>query len=141
MPSIRIALRGLRMADRAVWIVENGQEVKYTRTGECNGCGECCLKKIAYRIATVDSKQQKKKAEGSLADWEGWAVTSWHRIDWWVKATTQEEEMPPCQYLKDKRCELWGTNDFPAICALWPMQPSDIAAFPNCGFRIERANA
>src|SRR5258708_38281316 len=34
------------------WDFDNKEVIEYERIGECNGCGQCCAARIAYKVGT-----------------------------------------------------------------------------------------
>ncbi len=127
------------------WTVENGKLIRLERSGKCNQRGKCCKD---YRITfkfEVGSVVQDHGAEEDVqeADWsnrEGWSMflaqgTWWYFGDFRI---TRDSEFEGCPSLKDGSvCANWQGEDFRPICRYWPLHPSNLECFPDCGFSFE----
>ena len=122
---------------KVFWIVENGQLVEYSRQGSCNKCGSCCCKnKIKIRMSAYIGGDDNVDADYS--NWEGWSHHLDRQVEWWWKLDVTDEMLEhKCKSLIDNRCKRWN-DDLPFVCRYFPMQPSDIEKFPECGFRFVR---
>jgi len=125
-----------------IWTVENGELVEYERHGECNQCGECCCTKtIGYRCrANSQGKNEEGEEQVDYGDWEGWHSLYAQGLTWWFKITEVKDEPYECSRLQDGKCDVWKSDEFPAICRYWPFHPSNLEKFPNCSFTFERAD-
>ena len=129
-----------------IWIVEDGQLVQYERTGQCNQCGACCCTHtISYSMScTLRTPSRQVTEKDSDQDWagsEGWSALYAQGVWWWFNVTEIEDKPDPCPgfSVETKRCTRWeDMEDFPPICRYWPVNPKDIAKFPQCGFSFER---
>ena len=128
-----------------VWIVEDGQLVEYKRAGQCNQCGECCCAHtISYRMSTRVASASSAGGNDEVEDWsdsEGWSALYAQGIWWWFWVENIEDKPDPCPAfdMVTKQCARWqDMEDFRPICRYWPVNPKDIAKFPQCGFSFER---
>ena len=110
------------------WDYENEIAIRYERLGECNQCGDCCLKTIHLRMVDGD----KWTHGGSTTDGEGrWSEIETEKRDF-VKFFTNGDEPSLCLKLINNLCSVNG--DKPWCCAVWPTAPADIETFPNCSY-------
>jgi hypothetical protein len=132
-----------------ILIVENGEFVRYKRSGECNRCGECCCRhQITYKMtishATSSSFVESDSDETSLdlSDFEGWSVFYSQGVWWWFKVTDIKDDPEHFCEKYDREsglCTIWKDDmEFKPICRYWPFHPDDVKRFPNCGFKFER---
>ena len=126
------------------WTVENGELVCYERTGECNGCGQCCCTHtITYQVEVgFDSGERDDEGDDDYS-WsvrEDWSMFQAQGIWWYFKITSIEDTPSHCPGLTDdNRCSEWQNMDtFRPICRYWPFHPSNLEKFPGCGFSFER---
>lgn len=127
------------------WTVENGKLVLYERTGQCNKCGACCCTRTITYQMEVGFASGKREDDGERDyDWssrEGWSMFVAQGIWWYFKVTSIEEKSPGdtvCDRLVDGLCNVWRGDDFRPICRYWPFHPSNVKAFPECGFRFKK---
>lgn len=135
------------MADRMIWVVENGEPVLYRRQGECWGCGKCCCNfTITYQLETQlgGAKNEGLDVVGIAKDnwgsWEGWSVFHSQGIWWWFKITGIVESDKGCPELRDGAiCNVWqDPEQWPVLCRYWPVHPDNLEKFPDCGFSFAR---
>ena len=128
-------------AEMIVWIVENGEPVKWERLGECNGCGECCQGhkiEFQYEMASAGAKGQEEVYDYS--EKEGWSALKAHGVWWWFLIAEIEDSEEKCQCLKDGKCSVWmDEEEFPPMCRYFPLHPKDLEHFQKCGFGFRRA--
>ena len=128
------------------WTVENGKLVHYERTGECNGCGQCCCTHtIKYQMEAGFCSGKHDDKDEDDQDWserEGWSMFHAQGIWWYFKITAIEDTPSHCPSLTDdNRCSEWQNMDtFRPICRYWPFHPICLEKFPGCGFRFERVS-
>ena len=122
-----------------VWIVENGELVKWERTGECNGCGECCRgHEISFQWDGVRADQD---SEGVVdySSFEGWSSFKSHGLWWWFRVTSVVDKETQCGCLVNGKCEVWKDEvEFPPLCRYFPVHPDNLEHFPKCGFSFRR---
>jgi len=133
------------MIPEHVYIVENGELVRYKRNGQCNRCGECCglHNTIVYNktISPTHPKETKEHKEGK--DWgkyEGWSIFYAQGNWWYFKVVNIKDEPYPCPSQGETgACTIWkDEEDFKPICRYWPFHPDNLVKFPQCGFSFER---
>jgi Fe-S-cluster containining protein len=125
---------------------EEGFEL-WVRKGQCIQCGKCCelhwrLNYIgrgargedAPPVGSKGSEKDPSKILNPMAveNWEGyWRF--WQRWD-------HETEHVPCAAYDEETgiCVHHNDPERPEICRKWPVMPSDIEAFPECGFSFEK---
>jgi len=120
-----------------VWIVENGKLRKWERTGQCNGCGDCCK---GYDISYEYNVGAQGEGNDDYAEWEGWSAFKHHGVWWWMRVTgIEREEKARCGCLEGNRCTVWMDEvEFPLLCRYFPVHPDNVKAFERCGFNFER---
>jgi len=126
------------MKYKAFWVVEDGRLAEYSRRGSCNKCGLCCCKnKIKVRMRAHIGGDDSDNTD-DYSDWEGWSCHEDRGVEWWWKLDVTNEMLDKkCESLTENRCERWN-DDIPVVCQYFPMQPSDIEKFPECGFSFVR---
>ena len=129
-----------------IWIVEHGKYVLYKRTGECKRCGLCCCKNVIdtqVQLAEIQPEDKQRENDNEpdedLSAWEGWSAFRAQALWFWIKFNVHDElREEACGALVAGKCSEWKGYDFPAVCRYWPVHPSDLAKFPECGFSFER---
>ena len=125
-------------------IIENGKRVKYLREGECNLCGACCCKNtiVVNITAGAGNEHYDEDEKTDWSKWEGYSEFESQGIYWWIKLYVKDEMMESggCPRLIDGKCADWMTREFKAVCRYFPVHPSDIAKFPECGFSFRRVD-
>ena len=127
------------------WTVENGELVKYRRSGKCNACGQCCCKHtIVFQMEVgFDSGNREDDGEEDDHDWserEGWHMFYAQGIWWYFKINEIAEDQSRCPNLnEDNLCNDFGDMEkWRPICRYWPFHPGNLEKFPGCGFSFER---
>ena len=135
------------MADRLIWVVENGEPVLYKRQGECKGCGKCCCEstitfQMETQLAGAEEEEPGTKSDDWEA-WEGWSVFQSQGIWWWFKITKIVKEKSDCSALQDGAiCTYWqDPEEWPVLCRYWPVHPSNLEKFLDCGFSFTKETA
>ena len=127
------------------WIVEDGELVKYERSGSCKQCGKCCRDtRITFQFK-VGAIVQEHSTEEDIReeDWsklEGWSMFL-AQGTWWYFGRFEicDEAGRKCPALEgDNLCTNWMEEDFRPICRYWPFGPSNIEYFPECGFSFTK---
>jgi len=124
------------------WAVEEGKLVKYRRTGKCNQCGACCRDyHIGFQmeVGFVSNKNYEKQEDWS--EREGWSMFVAQGTWWYFKifeVTPADKEWHCRALTEDNKCSEWKTEKFRPICRYWPMHPSNLKHFPECGFSFEK---
>lgn len=121
-----------------VWIVENGEPIKYERTGACNACGACCRGyNIQFQWKTAGCGEEQQPEDYNEV--EGWSALKAHGVWWWFKITGIEKEEGGCEMQKDGYCTIWKDDvEFPPLCRYFPVHPDNLKLFDKCGFAFER---
>jgi len=123
-------------------VVENGELISYRRIGSCNMCGECCRAELirgqfASALVRGDEVRNVDADSDDWSEWEGWSTHRRYGLWWWWRCATENREVT-CEAFVDGKCESWNSDEFPAICRDWPVHPSNLEHFPDCGFEFER---
>ena len=116
----------------------------WKRLGHCTRCGQCCEVSHGIRYTRsgekLDGDSQRYddstpepwlKGEPIVAeDWDGHWV-HWQRIP------CEDKDRQACgKYQGDSVCGVFP--DLPEICRKWPIMPSELTEYPDCGFWFER---
>ena len=102
--------------DDEFWLKVKSRYDKYlkrkglVRIGHCNKCGDCCRNTL---VLEVNTKR------------------------YWYRIIGKEDKH--CTHFDEStnKCKCHD-NDKPILCKLWPMKPSDLKWFPNCGYKFIR---
>ena len=123
-----------------IWIVENGEPVKYERTGECNGCGECCIgHRIEFQFDVADAHSKGKEQVCDYAEKEGWSALKAHGVWWWFRINEIADSGDRCGELECGKCKVWKDDqEFPPLCRYFPVHPNNLEHFQKCGFSFRR---
>ena len=128
----------------SIFIIEDGKLVGYERSGECNGCGDCCEAKhlIRYKMSFAgDDKEDKEQSDDDYSEFEGWSCLWAQSIWWWLYVYDDDTEGKMCSSFdkEARKCKAWKDPiEFPAICLYWPVHPKNITRFPRCSFKFKR---
>ncbi|NIQ01488.1 MAG: hypothetical protein GWM98_14770 [Nitrospinaceae bacterium] len=103
----------------------------WTRTGECNGCGECCktVNIIAVRDATLEQHGNLEELKLYLS-YRGIRVVG---EDVEKNRLYYSLEVPCRELAPDHRCRVHLTPGKPLICYRYPWEKDDIE---ECGYRF-----
>lgn len=136
------------MAKRYIeWDFESNKAAEYKRTGECNGCGQCCVALIRYRVARFKGRKTDNWGRlGCGANNKG----TWYEVrDGKRRRAMQHIEiaMRPreeaCPSLNaDNKCGVHSEHDWKrdihTLCDVWPINPEQVKAFSECSFSFEK---
>ena len=118
----------------------------WERSGDCNGCGDCCLGEVTYIFQRRDINEQidmRETGGGYVLDGTGvWLEAHNGDQRLFRKFSKYEPTSKVCPHLADHKCALHALGK-PMLCQLWPISPLEIAAFPRCSytFRLARSDA
>jgi Fe-S-cluster containining protein len=115
---------------------------EYARHGACNHCGDCCRPAVRFAFCGLDSgaSSDEKKAGGPTTDGKGkWQAyeaddgVHWHYVSL-IEVVPRELA---CEGLRaDGTCDKYEERN--PYCRNWPLTPTDITAFPRCGFSFTK---
>lgn len=127
------------------WDFDADEVIEYERIGECNGCAQCCVAEIAYRIAghRNDEGQTFLYNAGTMGD-------SCERQGVWSEYSDSEQRRfisikeinfnhEPCKMLVDKKCaihERKSLQELP-LCKTWPIIPEHVEPFKDCSYSFK----
>ncbi len=125
-----------------LWIVKNGELVKYERTGECLQCGACCNTDghaFEYEASITGGKGSNDREESDV-DWsefEGYSVFRTQGLWWYIRVGSKIDQPHNCPQFVDGGCAIHDDRDArPAICHYWPVNPKDL--HPGCGYEFAK---
>jgi hypothetical protein len=131
------------------WDYDTHEAVEYERTGECNGCAECCKSQIHYML---NGKATNAFGAGKMGDttngregvWSEYKVGKMRRF---IKLGEVEEVGPEkfCEKLKDNQCVIHAIKSLRmggqgALCLAWPIIPEHVELFKKCSFSFQEIN-
>lgn len=134
-------------SDFISWNYDTKIATRYTRVGECNGCGDCCRRTINIEIGGGDKYKYGAPNPNGEGLWSEVENGSDKRefIKFKYLAPDHIKEFPfvdsshECSGLIDNKCSYHG-EEKPWVCKVWPTQPADIEQFPNCSYSFEEAD-
>jgi Fe-S-cluster containining protein len=122
------------------WDYERQVSETWARSGECNGCGDCCRALIRFRRDTEGQLPERLplKEGGFNSDgvgiWQGYISADAPQGTRCYKTDAIEPEGVVCPSLltAENRCGIYAER--PVYCQQWPLHPADIAQFPRCSY-------
>lgn len=122
------------------WDYDQRRVTEYKRSGKCNQCGACCRAFITFTHVMPPRAGDSKKG-GPTTDGRGvWQEVNEGRWRYFYAITIEDGELH-CQCLtEDNRCKAHDDPERSKICQVWPITPSNIAPFPECGWSFEVVN-
>lgn len=116
------------------WDYDNGVAIEYERSGECNGCGACCMAMVAFNIKGV--KWETNHDAGMLGTqtdgtglWHEIRRGSLRRMYGHVDIT----EGTACSQLDENfRCKIYDAR--PLLHTTWPISPFQVTPFKDCSY-------
>lgn len=136
-------------SDRWLWLYPSGdldeEPELWWRRGSCNRCGQCCERAKGIRYCLKREKGYDGPPLGAslpgLTDWQkGRPIVAedWGGFWTWWQQMEPTERIGGCkQYDGHGACEIFGADDWPEICQKWPIFPTDLDNYPDCGFWFE----
>jgi hypothetical protein len=128
------------------WNYDNDTVQTLERTGECNGCGECCMALIRLTSIAWGRKARHEDAVNGVTRHD--RTGTWHEITndketrRYIKVEaidTSEENRHRCDSLRDYNGKGYCDHHFDKtlICEAWPMAPEHVTPFPQCSYSFE----
>jgi Fe-S-cluster containining protein len=125
------------------WNFDLDTVIEYERTGDCNGCGACCLHVIKWQVFQRSKRQEQSFKNGMAVDevfsdgvWTEFRTGSTRRFFWGLITTDEAHRCPALT--EDKRCSVHTGKS--QICSVWPLTPKDIAPFPECSYQFREVS-
>lgn len=121
------------------WDCDNHIAIEYERSGECNGCGACCLTTIRFNIQQSKHPQQGGKGVTDKGIWT--EISRGH-----VRRFFQFLPVDPSVY---SRCPMLGYDDHKCLLhekgkvlvqSEWPFSPQNVTPFPTCSYSFREIN-
>lgn len=124
------------------WDYDQQIVIEYHRTGECNGCGQCCRAHIEYKVAGAYS--QGPATMGSGTNQQG----VWYEVS--QEGNRYLMSSPVITLREGHRCPLLSVDNLCTrhedkslqkkelmLCAVWPVGPEQVEAFDECSYEFE----
>lgn len=125
------------------WNYDTGKITEYARSGECNGCGDCCIALIRYRFARLKGRKG--------GNWGHMGIGTSHKGIWYeIKEGKRSRTMQPletamrprkeaCSMLQENnQCAVHDQKDWKrdiaTLCDVWPINPEQIKPFDKCSY-------
>ena len=126
------------MARYLEWNYDNGIVTEYQRAGKCNQCGKCCKALITFQV--IKPRRGIGRKGGVTTDETGiWSEIDNGRWRYFFKITEIDFDYAGCECLNSNQlCDYH--NEKENICAWWPLSPTCIEPFPDCGYSFEQIN-
>lgn len=130
------------------WNFETGKATLYRRFGDCNGCGDCCRRKIFVRSTTIlpdpvtgrmfyepgdDPQYGEEAMEPRFNNPE--------RDSWQFDVTDEAQTCPALQNMMDGKGHCTVQREKPDQCSVFPTHPNDIKSLHNCSYHFEAMQA
>lgn len=127
------------------WDYDRGEVIEYQRRGECNGCGACCIARIAFNVSmtaelplnTMHDWDRRDVRDGGDAT-NGKGVWTGLLFDngasrYWQITEIDRAHTEACPLLGEgNRCA--RHNHVNNLCTEWPLAPEQVTPFPDCSF-------
>ncbi len=118
------------------WDYDRGVVTEYERSGECVQCGACCRAHIQFGAMKPYRSRNAKNGGPWTDERDVWQELDLGRWNYFFRIHTIEpDKAEVCGSLQeDGLCKWHDDPDRPLICREWPITPSNIALFPECGW-------
>lgn len=118
------------------WDYDNDLVTEFERSGDCNGCGACCMGLIRFMVAGGDTLKANHNPRngGPTTDGAGvWLSVAVGGKARYFKMVSIEKTDHRCSMLTtDNKCRIHlGKSLFSRA---WPMNPSQIEPFDRCSY-------
>jgi hypothetical protein len=131
------------------WDYNNGIGIEYERTGECNGCGDCCKTRIEYDGVGKLTNNKGAGRMGTTTDAVGiWSEYCTPRMRRFIKLRKigevgKAEEI--CPLLINGHCSMHLHKSLligeeGALCLAWPIIPEHVELFKKCSYNFKEIN-
>ena len=116
------------------------------RSGECNGCGACCIALIRFRYATahgVNEPVDYDPREGGSSTtregvWQEVVNEQGHRKFYQTFEIDSADEHRCSSLTDDKKCDMHERKSL--LCRSWPHNQAQVDAFAECSYSFEVVN-
>lgn len=128
------------------WDYDNNVVTKYKRTGECNGCGDCCRSLIEFvahpnEIPDAYNDYPDIRDGGVYTDEQG----VWHQVInengekrlFKINKIEEVGTRMPCLALNPETNMCTMHFDKNLLCKGWPFSPKQVTPFKNCSYVFE----
>lgn len=136
-----------RMTPRYLeWDYDAGKVREYARRGECNGCGQCCMALIRYRVKQFAGRESDNgarlgKGASKSGIWYEIKEGRRRRFMQHIEIAPRPREEACSQLTAQNQCALharknWKKDQF-TLCDTWPLNPAQVKAFDQCSYEFE----
>lgn len=117
---------------------DNDTVIEYTRRGECNLCGACCIAVVSFQITTKPIDRIKRDGRnggdtpGDSGKWQAVFINGHWRF-WKLTGVENLGLDRKCGMLTaNNRCKIHMGKSL--LSREWPMTPSHIEPFSECSY-------
>jgi len=109
---------------------------EYERSGECNGCGDCCRTVFNMKMFGGEKTEHGGLAVDGKGIWTEIVSDSEDEDDReFIRFSITEEDRPCSALLPDGKCTQHGPRK-QWCCRVFPTSPRDIDSLPNCSYEF-----
>lgn len=127
------------------WDFDRSKATEYEREGECNGCGQCCIALIRFRVSQPRGRQSNNGGRlGAGAGIGGkWIEVKEGKRRRFLQMTGIESRPreDACPSLTpENTCGVHGQKnwkkDLLPLCDTWPLHPDHVTPFDQCSYKF-----